>query len=156
MTTVTVTTIEEAKSLIEKRLVLDFPPEELEVTILNQGRVEDFYTDHPVGAAVIHYDGSKFSDSKSTAVVFQDRVFRIAVLLQVRVAQGLSMKDKLIDSIINSVSGMKFKAVSRHNRVRTQDDEYLAPGEKEKAKEYFEHSITVLVPAEFEQLQENI
>ena len=149
-----VTTIKEAKALICDKLVNDFGSE-LHVEILKTGRIEDYQTNHPKGALIVHYDGSRFSESKSSTIVLQDRLKRIAVFLQIRIEHGVDYRDELIDRVITSISGLKVKSVTKTDRTRMQSDEYLA-AEKEESKAFYEHSIVALVPAEFKQADENI
>jgi hypothetical protein len=147
-------TITDAKNLIKDKLTNDFA-NELSVEMLLKGRIEDFQTDHPKGALIVHYDGSRFSESKSSSITLQDRLKRIAILLQIRIEHGVGFKDELIDRVINSISGLKIKSVTKTDRTRMQSDEYLA-AEREESKAFYEHSIVALVPAEFKQADENI
>lgn len=151
----TITSIEAAKKFIKEKLDSKITSADLEVTVLDKGRVEDYKTDHAKGAVIIHYDGSKFGESKSTSVVYQDRNFRIALLLQTRVEHGLTFKDNWVDALINYVSGLKFRSIAKTGRVRVTDDAYT-PTEKTEANSFNEHEIIILLPAEFEQTQENI
>lgn len=149
-----VTSIEEAKDLIYQKLNTDFGTE-LEVTVLEHGSVDDYQTNHAKGALLIHYDGSRFSDSESQSIIYQKRVFRVAIFQQIRIEHGKNYCDKLVDRIVTSISGLKFKSIAKTDRTRMQSDEYLASKEEE-TKKFNEHTIVCLVPAEFRQAQENI
>ena len=149
-----VTGIMSAKKLINDKLTTDFAAE-LEVTTLKTGRIEDYQTDHPKGALIIHYDGSAFSKSKSSTIIFQDRDLRIPIFMQVRLEMGLDYRDDLIDRVISSISGLKIKSVTKTDRSRVNADDYLA-SEKEESKKFYEHSIVIIVPGEFKQANGNI
>lgn len=154
MSAVLVTSIIEAKELIFEKLKTDFS-EELEVTLLDFGDISEYETDHSKGALIIHYDGSRFSDSKSQSVTYQDRVFRVAIFHQVRIEHGKNYLDELVDRVILSVAGLKIKSIAKTDRTRMQEDLYLASKPQEQ-KKFNEHTSVCLIPAEFRQAQENI
>lgn len=150
-----ITEIEHAKDFVANKLAGEIGSNEFEVSKLEKEQVATFYTNHPRGAVLIHYDGSAFSESLSSSVIYQNRLMRVAIFIQVRIEHGYKVKDELVDRIINLLSGLKFKSISKTGRIRMREDQIIVP-EDEKGKGYLEHSIVVLIPAEFKQTQENI
>ena len=149
-----VTGIVSAKKIIADKLTTDFK-NELEVTTLNSGRIEDYQTDHATGALIIHYDGSAYGKSKSQTIILQDRDLRIAIFMQIRIEKGLDYRDGLIDRVISSIAGLKIKTNSRFDRTYIKADDYLA-SEKDESKKFYEHSLVCIVPGEFKQADANI
>lgn len=148
-----ITNITTAKNLLYDKLKTDLEAD-LEVTLLKQGGIDSFRSNHQNGSLVLHYDGSDYSDSESKNIVLQDRLMRIAAYIQIRAEKGLDYRDQMIDKILTSVSGIKFSALHKTGRVRPASDNYIAPEEQEKLM-YLEHVIIFLVPAQFEQSEDN-
>lgn len=145
-----VNSILEAKQLILNKLA-SIASIDLEKTLLKNGRIETFASDHPKGSVVIHYAGSSYNDeSPGSTIVKQLRVLRIAAFVQIRIEHGIDYRDNMIELIIKSISGLKFKAITKLDRIKPLSDEYLTP-EKEEQLKYYEHSIVFLVPAQFQQ-----
>lgn len=144
-----VTTINQCKQLMFNQLKKDVQ-DSLDVDKLEFGRIEDYKTNHPNGAVVVFYDGGKFSDSMSMNIVHTQRELRIVAFLKTRVDKGVSFRDGMIERIIESVSGLKFKTVSKADRVRPSADEYLTP-EPDGDKNFYDHPIVFVIPAQFVQ-----
>ncbi len=142
--------IKEAKQLLFDKLKTDLG-DQIHVDMLEKGRIEDYKTNHQNGALVLHYDGSKLSDPAGRNIVHQNRDMRIAGLLQIRIEKGIGFRDDMIDAAIDSVSGIKIKAISKVDRVYASNDEYLTP-EADESKQFYEHSILFIVPTEFQQI----
>lgn len=144
-----VKTIKEAKDLLFNKFFLDLN-DELEVTTLKEGHINQFKTNHPRGALILYNDGSKFSDSHSKNVVHLDRNMRIACLLQIRSEMGQDYKDNMIDAVIDSAAGLKFQTVSKADKVSPASEDYITP-ETEADLTYYEHSILFTVPAQYQE-----
>lgn len=139
--------ISQAKSLIYDKLKTDLG-DTLQVTLLEDERIENFKTNHAKGAVVVYYVGSAHSDSRGKNVVNTERAFRIVAYLQTRVDQGLSFRDNMIDAIYDSVAGLKFTTVAKADKVRPVDDNYLPPAE-DADKQFYDHPVMFLVPAQY-------
>lgn len=144
-----VTSIKQAKDLMFNQLNTDLS-DKLSIDKLEFGRIENYQTNHPKGAVVVFYDGGKFSDSMSKNVVHTQRDMRVVAFLKTRVDAGLDFRDAMIEAVIESVSGLKFMTVSKADRVRPASDEYLTP-EPDGDKNFFDHPIVFVVPAQFRQ-----
>lgn len=144
-----VTSIQQAKELLINQFKEDLS-KDLDIDSLEFGRIEDYKTNHPNGALVIFYDGGKFTDSMSKNVVHTQRDLRIVAFLKTRVDKGVTFRDNMIDAVIESAAGLKFKTVSKADRVRPVSDEYLTP-DPDGDKNFFDHPVVFVVPAQFVQ-----
>ena len=144
-----VTSIKQAKDLLFNQFKTDLSAD-LDIDALEFGRIENYTTNHPNGAVVVFYDGGKFSDSMSKNVVHTQRELRIVAFLKTRVDKGVTYRDDMIDAVIESAAGLKFRTVSKADRVRPVSDEYLTP-EPDGDKNFYDHPIVFVVPAQFVQ-----
>lgn len=141
-------TIAAAKELLLNKLQEDLAGY-VEVTKLKKHqRIEKFKTDHQSGSIVIHYDASKFTAVEAKNVVTQEREMRFAVLLQTRLEKGDDFRDAMVDRVHTSLSGIRFQAVNKLDKVLTIADEYITP-EREEEFEFYSHIVTAIVPAQF-------